>query len=97
MRKQVKVKLFAAIGTGAILAILLTTAGHAGVDPRVYNNLMKSRDALLNQQQYLQKALDALTQQAKDLDDKINSLRDYMNQNDQALRDVDRALRQAAN
>lgn len=93
MRKQLKSKLFASVSLGVILALGLGNAGHAGTDVKVYDNLMRSRDALLNQRAYLQKALDSLTQQLNDLNDKIGRLRDYMDQNDQALRDVDRALR----
>lgn len=95
MRKQVKIKLIAAVSTGTILALGFMSAGHAGPNPGVYDNLMRSRDALLNQRAYLQKALDGLSTQLNDLNDKIGRLRDYLDQNDQALRDVDRALRQA--
>ncbi|MBX9879449.1 MAG: hypothetical protein K2Y22_13390 [Candidatus Obscuribacterales bacterium] len=95
MRKQVKLKLFAAVSLGFVLALGVMSAGHAGQNPTVYNNLMRSRDALLNQRAYLQKALDGLSSQLNDLNDKIGRLRDYLDQNDQALRDVDRALRQA--
>lgn len=94
MRKQVNLKLFAVISAG-VLTLGLMSAGHAGPNQIVYDNLMRSKDALLNQRAYLQKALDSLTSQMNDLNDKIGRLRDYLNQNDQALRDVDRALRQA--
>ena len=94
MRKQVKGKIFASVCAGITLALLLTAASKAS-DPRIYDNLMRSRDALLNQRQYLQNALDSLTKQQQEIDDKIGRLRDYLGQNDQALRDVNGALRQA--
>lgn len=95
MRKQVKFKLFASLCIGIILSVVLVNSSHAGVDTKVYDNLMRSRDALLSQRAYLQKALDGLSQQLNDLNDKVGRVREYMDQNDQALRDVDRALRQA--
>lgn len=55
---------------------------------QVYNSLAKSRDALLDQRQYLQAQSDRLSQQL----DVVNG---YLRDNDRALRDVEAAMRRA--
>ncbi len=64
-------------------------------DNVVYENLLKSRDAMLAQRAYLQKASDGFSNQINDLQDKQKRVNDYLRQIDQALKDIDLAVRQA--
>lgn len=77
------------------LVFAQTLSGADARNQAVYDNLMKSRDALLSQRAYLQKAVDDLGNQINDLQDKQKRVSDYEKQVDKALRDVDNALRQA--
>jgi peptidoglycan hydrolase CwlO-like protein len=78
----------------ATLALTITPRAKA-YDPSVYNNLQKSRDALLSQKQDLQAAYDRITQQIDTLNQSLIRLDSYLRQTDQSIRDVDNAIRQA--
>jgi uncharacterized membrane-anchored protein YhcB (DUF1043 family) len=82
---------------GAALATLVITGTPLAkaYDPSVYNNLAKSRDALLSQRQDLQAAYDRVTQQLDQLNQSLTRLDSYLKQTDQSLRDVESAMRQA--
>lgn len=53
---------------------------------QVYNSLAKSRDALLDQRRYLQGESDKLQKQ-------LETVNNYLRDNDRALRDVEYAMR----
>jgi hypothetical protein len=84
-----------------LLGVTLTVLVFYGVpratayDPSVYNNLQKSRDALLSQRQDLQAAYDQVTQQIDQLNQKLIRIDSYLRQTDQSLRDVESAMKQA--
>ncbi len=61
-------------------------------DQQVYNNLMKSRDALVSQQQELQQAYDATQKQIDGLNAKLTRIDAYLKQVNSSLKDVDTAL-----
>lgn len=61
-------------------------------DQLVYNNLMKSRDALVTQQQELQRAYDETQKQIDALNAKLTRYDTYLKQLNASLRDVDTAL-----
>jgi hypothetical protein len=65
----------------------------ATYDVTVYNNLMKSRDALIAQRGELQQAHDDVDKQVDLLQAKQNRLDSYLRQVNSALRDVDEALK----
>jgi putative methionine-R-sulfoxide reductase with GAF domain len=61
----------------------------------VYNSLMKSRDALLDQRRYLQAEADRLNQQMLALQKQLDVVGSYLRDNDRAIKDVDNAIRRA--
>mgnify|MGYP003386535351 CR=1 FL=1 len=64
----------------------------AYVDQMVYDNLKKSRDALLNQQSELQKAYDDTAKQIDVLQQRLARIDAYSRQVRSALKDVDDAM-----
>lgn len=81
---------FLGVCIGLIVAQALP--GASARDQHVYDNLMRTRDALTSQRAYLQKALDDLNAQITDLQSKQKRVNDYLDETDRALRDIDRAL-----
>ena len=61
----------------------------------VYNSLMKSRDALMDQRRYLQAEADRLNQQMLALQKQLDLVGSYLRDNDRAIKDVDNAIRRA--
>lgn len=61
----------------------------------IYNNLLKSRDALMDQRRYLISEADRLNQQMIALKKNIELVNGYLRDNDKAVADVDNALRRA--
>lgn len=79
-----------------ILLQFLVLACVAGVaaNTQVYNSLQRSRDALLDQRQYLQGEADRLTVRVNALQTQLDTVNGYLRDNDRALRDVETAMRQ---
>lgn len=79
----------------AFLCLLLPSfkTNAAAPGDYVYNNLQKSRDALLDQKRELQRAYDDTSKQMDLLNQKLTRIDAYMKQVDKAIRDVDDALR----
>ena len=86
-----------AIGASAIGLALSLWPGFpvAALDDRVYSNLLRTRDALLNQRAQLRHALDETASQIDLLRQKLDRLDNYLRQTEQSLTDIDRALRDA--
>ena len=89
-------------GRVCTLALLLAI-GTIGLNPSaiadttgVWDNLNRSRDALLAQRTRLQEAADKLGQQIDYLNQQLDKVNAYLRDNDRAIRDVERALNQAA-
>lgn len=77
-----------------ILLILLNVApGAVGYDNRVYDELKRSRDALLAQQAELGRAEAAVKQQIDSLNDKLVRITQYQRQVNLALNDVEAVMR----
>jgi peptidoglycan hydrolase CwlO-like protein len=76
------------------LAILLAYSGQKSMayDISVYNNLMKSRDALTQQQAELQRAYDETQKQIDNLNQKLSRIDSYLKQVNSSIKDVDTAL-----
>lgn len=90
MRSRTKIRLLA-------LTVAMTSnwaVGTAIADIGVYNNLRQSRDAILAQRSRLQDAHDKLAKQIDYLQSQQDKVNAYLNDNDRALRDVERALAQ---
>jgi septal ring factor EnvC (AmiA/AmiB activator) len=81
------------MGFVAALAISCFTAGSSnGRDDYLYNNLMRSRDALNGQRDELQRARSDILQQIDRLNSKIARIDAYLRQVDDSSRDVNNAL-----
>ena len=90
MRSLAKQKVIAA----AVLALTGWVGSAAtALDSGVYNNLNRSRDALLTQRKNLQDAADNLNRRIGDLQRQLDSVNSYLRDTDSAIRDVDSALR----
>jgi cell division protein FtsB len=90
MQPQVKEKILA-------VALLVITGwmGSAAVayDSGVYDNLNRSRDALLSQREHLEQTADSLNKRIAQLQQQLDSVNSYLRDTDRAIRDVDSALR----
>lgn len=77
-----------------VLSLLLLPPGQktSAYDQQVYNNLMKSRDALLQQQTELQTAYDQTQKQIDALNAKLGRIDTYLKQVNSSIKDVDTAL-----
>ncbi len=88
------------VGLAAVIASLCialpfspSQRSSAAYDDYVYNNLQKSRDALVDQKRELQRAYDETSKQIDTLSQKLQRVDAYMKQVDKAMHDVDEALR----
>lgn len=61
-------------------------------DQMVYNNLLKSKDALVSQKAELQQAYDATQKQIDELNAKLGRIDSYLKQVNSSIKDVDIAL-----
>lgn len=82
----------ATVGAATILQFISTQA--KAYDSSVYNNLMRTRDALLQQRDYLRRSADETSKQLDQLQQKMGRINNYLDQNDKNLRDIDAALNQ---
>ena len=82
------------IGVSVATLVLTFIPKVKAYDPTVYNNLQRSRDALLSQRQELQSAYDRVTAQIDNLNQSLNRIDSYLRQTDQSIRDVESALKQ---
>lgn len=82
---------------GALLSLTIShcLTGPAGAySNQVYNNLQRTRDALLDQRDRLQRAYNNVSKQIDELQQKKVRLNSYLDQTEQSLRDVERSLRE---
>lgn len=79
---------------GLLLALGLILMPSTTAQPDyVYQNLMKSRDALLSQQAELQRVYDETRRQMDVLNARMTKIEAYMRQVNSSLRDVEDAIR----
>lgn len=64
------------------------------LDSMVYNNLSRSRQALLDQRQHLQEQADRIGRQLDTLNRQMDTVNAYLRDTDSALRDVETSLSQ---
>ncbi len=69
-------------------------AAHA-YGAEVLNNLRKTRDALLDQRSHLETNANAIKQKMDELGKRLDIVNGYLRETDNALRDVDDAIRRA--
>lgn len=75
-----------------LLCVALGCAGGA-VAAGVWDNLNRSRDALLTQRQNLQTAADSLNKRISELQRQLDSVNAYLRDTDSAIRDVESAMK----
>lgn len=95
MLKQLSTFLLGAVFALGVTQILLPQA--TAYDPGVYDNLQRTRDALLDQRKHLQDVYDQISTQISQLQQKQSRIDSYLGQNDRALRDVESAISKAGN
>jgi hypothetical protein len=95
MKSTKTVKLSTLIVLMAIEFLALACVGSVAASSQVYNSLARSRDALLDQRQYLQGEADRLGQRITALQTQLDTVNGYLRDNDRALRDVETAMRRA--
>jgi len=89
MRANAKTKLL-----GGFLIAAVTCIGSASsADTGIYGNLNRSRDALLDQRAHLQEAADGLNKRIAELQRQLDSVNSYLRDTDNAVHDVDNALK----
>lgn len=85
------------LSTGAALTVLLFTLGaskSSGYDAYVYENLSRSRDALLSQRAELERTRNDVSSQIDRLQQKMARIDQYLRQVDGSIRDVEDAMKQ---
>lgn len=95
MKSTKTVKFSTLIVVMAIEFLVLACVGSIAANSQVYNSLARSRDALLDQRQYLQGEADRLGQRIAALQSQLDTVNGYLRDNDRALRDVETAMRRA--
>jgi len=94
MRLQTKRLLVTAMVLTALVPFV-NQKSSAYVDPTVYDNLKKSRDALLSQQAELQQAYDDTNRKIDALQSRLTRIDAYLKQVRSALKDVEDAMASA--
>lgn len=88
---SIKARLFFSIfsiGTAFCFPTLRTLAS----DSPVYDNLNRSRQALLEQRDQLQQSADDLARQIDNLNRKLDAVKSYLKNTDAAVREIDRSM-----
>ncbi len=89
MRKKAPHKLLSLF----LLVVIGWFGNAASADSGVYDNLDRSRQALLNQRAHLQESADQINQRIAQLQRQLDSINAYLRDTDNAIRDVDNALK----
>ncbi len=92
---RLSTRLMLSTAAGIVLSTMPTQPS-SSYDSYVYENLKKSRDALLSQRDELQRAMSDTDQAIGRLQSKQTRLDSYIKQVNQSLRDVEDALRRAS-
>ncbi|MBS1989381.1 MAG: hypothetical protein JSS86_12410 [Cyanobacteria bacterium SZAS LIN-2] len=93
--KTIKLSTVIALMTFEFLLVACLSSMALSQSQIIYNNLLKSRDALMDQRRYLISEADRLNQQMIALKKNIELVNGYLRDNDKAVADVDNALRRA--
>lgn len=76
----------------SLVAIALHYPAEAYND-QVYNSLLRTRDALIDQKKSIEQAIEQTRKKIDSLNAHLKTLEDYLKQTDSDIKDVDRALR----
>ncbi len=90
---NLKVTTVIAIMVVEFLVVACVASGAA--NSQVYGSLQRSRDALLDQRNYLQGEANRLAVRISALQTQLDTVNSYLRDNDRALRDVETAMNRA--
>ena len=79
----------------ALIAAVMWAGSATALDSHIYDNLQRSRDALLTQRNHLQQTADDISRKIDALQRQQDTVNSYLRDTDNALHDVDEALRRA--
>ncbi len=80
------------IGFCLLVSLGVANLAAFALDSMVYNNLSRSRQALLDQRQHLQESADRIGRQIDTLNRQLDTVNAYLRDTDTALRDVESTM-----
>ncbi|MDP3508746.1 MAG: hypothetical protein Q8T09_12215 [Candidatus Melainabacteria bacterium] len=91
----VNLKVSTLIVVMAIEFLVVACVASMAANSQVYGSLQRSRDALLDQRNYLQGEANRLAVRISALQTQLDTVNSYLRDNDRALRDVETAMNRA--
>lgn len=88
----VNLKVSTVIAAMAIEFLVVACVASAAANSQVYGSLQRSRDALLDQRNYLQGEANRLAVRISALQTQLDTVNGYLRDNDRALHDVETAM-----
>ncbi|MBP9093431.1 hypothetical protein KBI23_20595 [bacterium] len=91
----VNLKISTVIAVMAVEFLVVACVASMAANSQVYGSLQRSRDALLDQRNYLQGEANRLAVRIAALQTQLDTVNSYLRDNDRALRDVETAMNRA--
>lgn len=91
----VNIKVSTVIAVMAVEFLVVACVASMAANSQVYGSLQRSRDALLDQRNYLQGEANRLAVRISALQTQLDTVNSYLRDNDRALRDVETAMNRA--
>jgi len=91
----VNLKVTTVIAIMVVEFLVVACVASVAANSQVYGSLQRSRDALLDQRNYLQGEANRLAVRISALQTQIDTVNSYLRDNDRALRDVETAMNRA--
>ena len=91
----VNLKVTTVIAIMVVEFLVVACVASVAANSQVYGSLQRSRDALLDQRNYLQGEANRLAVRISALQTQLDTVNGYLRDNDRALRDVETAMNRA--
>lgn len=91
----VNLKVTTVIAIMVVEFLVVACVASIAANSQVYGSLQRSRDALLDQRNYLQGEANRLAVRISALQTQLDTVNSYLRDNDRALRDVETAMNRA--
>jgi len=91
----VNLKVTTVIAIMVVEFLVVACVASVAANSQVYGSLQRSRDALLDQRNYLQGEANRLAVRISALQTQLDTVNSYLRDNDRALRDVETAMNRA--
>jgi uncharacterized protein YlxW (UPF0749 family) len=91
----VNLKVSTVIAVMVVEFLVVACVASMAANSQVYGSLQRSRDALLDQRNYLQGEANRLAVRISALQTQLDTVNSYLRDNDRALRDVETAMNRA--